>query len=311
MQRHEFISDLCVRIDKFVSAKIPSLSRSYIQKLIDDGFILVDGKRVKRNFILGEKQSIIVLIPKQITVNAEPENIPLEIVYEDDFFIIINKQQGLVVHPAAGNPCGTLANALKYYCGEALSTVNGDFRPGIVHRIDKDTSGLLIAAKTDFVHTHIQRQIQEHKVMRKYIAIVHGNIKNDVGIIDKPIGRHSVLRNKMCIGGANPRNAVTHYRVLTAFQNYTFVECSLETGRTHQIRVHMASRGNPIVGDKIYGIKKEKFNLSGQMLHAKALGFTHPVTLQYVKFDSNLPQRFEKLLDSLTAKTAKGLDKDI
>ncbi|MCK9478839.1 MAG: RluA family pseudouridine synthase [Firmicutes bacterium] len=311
MQKYNLVSDLCVRIDKFISIKIPSLSRSYTQKLIDDGFVLVDGVKIKRNFILKENQNIAIIVPEKADLSIGPEDIALEIVYEDECLLIINKQQGLVVHPSAGNPHGTLVNALVRHCGDSLSKVNGHFRPGIVHRLDKDTSGLLIVAKTDFVHTHIQRQFKEHTALRKYIAIVHGGVKNDTGVIDKPIGRHPVLRKKKCVGGENAKDAVTYYKVLERFGKYTFVECTLKTGRTHQIRVHMASVGNPILGDKVYGKKKEKLNLAGQLLHAKTLGFVHPKSMEYMEFDSQIPQRFEKVLHTMGKPWAKKLDKHV
>ncbi len=299
MESYALISVEGVRIDKFISEQIPSLSRSYVQRLIDDGLILVDKKEVKAKYILKENQNIEITLPEPQSLKIEAEEIPLEVVFEDDSLLVINKPQGMVVHPAAGNYSGTLVNALMKHCGASLSQINGVIRPGIVHRIDKDTSGLLLVAKNNQAHLSLSNQIKEHTVTRKYIAIVHGNIKTDSGTIDKPIGRHPTDRKKMCITEKNSRNAITHYRVLERFGKYTYIECVLETGRTHQIRVHMSSMGNPILGDKVYGIKKEKFDLSGQMLHAKVIGFTHPKTAEYMEFTSPLPLRFEKILKLL------------
>lgn len=302
MQMFSLTSEAGIRIDVFISSRIPSLSRSHAQRLINDGFVLVDGKSVKRNYVLRENQSIEISVPAAEPLCVVPEEIPLEIVYEDEWLLVVNKPQGLVVHPGAGNSHGTLVNALIRHCGGSLSRINGDMRPGIVHRLDKDTSGLLIVAKDNEVHLALASELKKHKISRKYIAIVHGNIKADSGTIDKPIGRHPALRNKMCVTDKNSRNAVTHFNVLERFGRYTFVECALETGRTHQIRVHLSSMGHPVAGDKVYGIKKEKFNLNGQMLHAKALGFTHPKTAEYMEFDSGLPERFEKMLNILKKK---------
>jgi len=285
-----------VRIDKFISDEIESISRSYAQKLIEDNFVLVDGKKVKSKYKLKEGQSIVINVPIPQKLDVIAEDIKLDIVYEDAHLIVVNKPQGMVVHPAAGNYTGTLVNALIRHCGDSLSQINGVVRPGIVHRIDKDTSGLLLVAKDNKTHIGLSAQIKEHSLTRKYIAIVHANIKADSGTIDAPIGRHWGNRKKMCITDRNSRNAVTHYTVLQRFGNYTFVECKLETGRTHQIRVHMASIGHPILGDKVYGLKKEKYNLVGQLLHAKLLGFIHPITNEYMEFETEVPQRFQKFL---------------
>ncbi len=305
MQRYNIISCKGSRIDKYISDKIPSLSRSYAQKLIDDGLVLVEGKKVKQNYVLKDNQNIEVEIPEPQPLRVEAEEIPLEILYEDDNLLVVNKPQGMVVHPAAGNYSGTLVNALMKHCGSSLSQINGVIRPGIVHRIDKDTSGLLMVAKNNKAHLSLSEQIKKHTVTRKYIAIVHGGFKTDGGTIDKPIGRHPVERKKMCVTDKNSKAAVTHYRVLCRLGGYTLVECILETGRTHQIRVHMSSTGHPILGDKIYGVKKEQFALKGQMLHAKVLGFSHPVTGEYMEFESEVPLHFEKIIDLLK----KNMDK--
>ncbi len=296
MQTYNLVSTSDVRIDKFISDEIESISRSYAQKLIDDEFVLVDGKKVKSKYKLKEGQSIEVNVPAPQKLDVIAEDIKLDIVYEDNHLIVVNKPQGMVVHPAAGNYTGTLVNALIQHCGDSLSQINGVVRPGIVHRIDKDTSGLLLVAKDNKTHIGLSAQIKEHSLTRKYIAIVYANIKADSGTIDAPIGRHPSSRKKMCITDKNSRNAVTHYTVLQRFGNYTFIECKLETGRTHQIRVHMASIGHPILGDKVYGMKKEKYNLAGQLLHAKLLGFVHPITNEYMEFESEVPPRFQKFL---------------
>lgn len=296
MQTYNLVATSDVRIDKFISDEIESISRSYAQKLIDEEFVLVDGKNVKSKYKLKDGQNIVINVPTPQKLDVIAEDIKLDIVYEDAHLIVVNKPQGMVVHPAAGNYTGTLVNALIQHCGDSLSQINGVVRPGIVHRIDKDTSGLLLVAKDNKTHIGLSAQIKEHSLTRKYIAIVHANIKADSGTIDAPIGRHPSNRKKMCITDRNSRNAVTHYTVLQRFGNYTFVECKLETGRTHQIRVHMASIGHPILGDKVYGLKKEKFNLVGQLLHAKLLGFIHPITNEYMEFESEVPQRFQKFL---------------
>ena len=297
MEKINYIADESVRIDKFIANHMDGVTRSHIQKLIDEGNVLVDDKVVKSNYKLKNGQRIDVVVPDAKQLDVKAEDIKLDIVYEDKHLLVVNKPQNMVVHPAAGNYEGTLVNALMYHCGDSLSGINGVIRPGIVHRIDKDTSGLLLVAKDDETHLGLSEQIKEHSLTRKYIALVHGNFKNDEGIVDAPIGRHPTDRKKMCITEKNSKNAVTHYKVLKRFMEYTLVECKLETGRTHQIRVHMASLGHPVMGDKTYGVKKEKYNLSGQLLHAKIVGFIHPVTKEYMEFETDVPERFKKFLN--------------
>lgn len=296
MEKINYIADENIRIDKFLAAQLEGVTRSHIQRLVDDGNVLVDGNCVKSNYKLKNGQSIEVTLPDAKPLDVKAEEIELDIVYEDEHLLVVNKPQNMVVHPAAGNYEGTLVNALMHHCGESLSGINGVIRPGIVHRIDKDTSGLLLVAKDDATHIGLSEQIKEHSLTRKYIAIVHGNFKNDKGTVDAPIGRHPTDRKRMCITQKNSKNAVTHYRVLQRFMEYTLVECKLETGRTHQIRVHMASLGHPVMGDKTYGVKKEKYNLSGQLLHAKIVGFVHPVTKEYMEFETDIPERFMRFL---------------
>lgn len=288
------------RIDKFISENTEDISRSYAAKLCADGLVLVNGKAADKNLKLKGTETIEVSLPEPETIELKPENIPLDIVYEDNDVIVINKPAGMVVHPAPGNENGTLVNALLYHCGDSLSAINGVIRPGIVHRIDKDTSGLLVAAKNNEAHLKLSEQLKARKAVRKYIALVNGNIKEDSGTINKPIGRSSADRKKMAVT-ANGREAVTHYNVLERFGRYTLTECVLETGRTHQIRVHMASIGHSLVGDKTYGIKKEKFNLSGQLLHARTIGFVHPSTGEMMQFSSELPDYFTDVIEKLRA----------
>lgn len=284
-----------IRLDKYI-ADNSEISRSFAAKLAEEGKITVNGKAADKKTKLNAGDEIIIEIPSPKTLEAQPQDIELDIVYEDDYVIVVNKPQGMVVHPAPGNPDGTLVNGLLYHC--SLSSINGVIRPGIVHRIDKDTSGLLIVAKTNEAHESLSAQLKERKALRKYHCLVNGNIKEDSGTIDKPIGRHPSDRKKMAviIGG---REAVTHFNVLERFGQYTLAECILETGRTHQIRVHMASIGHSIVGDPVYGIKKERFKTNGQLLHAKTIGFVHPVTGALMEFDSELPPYFTAILDKL------------
>lgn len=297
MTEISLVADIENRIDKFIADNADGISRSYAQKLITDGLVTVNGKNIKSNYKTSIGDKIEISVPEPVKLDVKAEDIDLDIVYEDDFLLVVNKPQGMVVHPAAGNYTNTLVNALLNHCGDSLSEINGVIRPGIVHRIDKDTSGLLLVAKNNEAHISLSQQIKEHSLTRKYIAIVHGNIKEDSGTIDKPIGRNPNDRKKMCITDKNSRNAITHFKVLERFGIYTFLELKLETGRTHQIRVHMASMGHPVLGDKTYGIKKEKYNLKGQLLHAKVIGFIHPKSGEYMEFETEIPQRFIKFLN--------------
>lgn len=290
-----------LRIDKYISEQIHELSRSYIQHLIEQEFVKVNDKTCKSNYKCKTKDHIIVFAEEQKELEVIPENIPLNIVYEDDDIIIVNKPKNMVVHPACGHESGTLVNALLYHCKGRLSTINGVIRPGIVHRIDRNTTGLLVVCKNDLSHKDLAEQLKVHSITRKYHAICYGRFKESEGTIDAPIGRHDVDRKKMSINKKNGRRAVTHYKVLKNLgEHYSYIECTLETGRTHQIRVHMASIGHPILGDDIYGPKNPKIKgLEGQTLHAKVLGFVHPKTKEYVEFDSPLPEYFQILLDKL------------
>ena len=288
------------RLDKVISANVENFTRSYAQKLIENKCVTVDEKIVdNKNFKIRERQTIKIVVPEQELLDLKPENIPLEIVYEDDDLLIVNKPKGIVVHPAPGNYSGTLVNALMHHCGESLSSINGTIRSGIVHRIDKDTSGLLIVAKNDFSHKNLAEQIKDHSFSREYEAVVYGNLKNATGTIDAPIGRHKIDRKKMAVTNENSRDAVTHYAVLKQYKNFTHIRLKLETGRTHQIRVHMAYIGHPVAGDQIYGPKRVIKNLNGQCLHAKHIGFIHPKTSKYIEFESDLPDYFKKFLKTL------------
>ena len=287
------------RIDKYLNELMDSVSRSYIQKLLSDGNITVNGRNVKSNYKVRQEDDIRIFLPTAITPDIVPENIPLSILYEDDDVIVVNKPKNMVVHPAPGHYNGTLVNALLYHCAGNLSGINGVLRPGIVHRIDKNTTGSVIACKNDFAHASIAQQLKEHSIVRKYHAIVCGNLKEEVGTIHTLIGRHPGDRKKMAVVKSGGKDAITHYRVLQHFEKYTYVECVLETGRTHQIRVHMASIGYPLLGDEVYGAGKVPFHLEGQCLHAKILGFCHPSTNRYIETDAPLPEYFEKLLHIL------------
>ncbi len=291
------------RLDRYLSEKLCDMSRSYVQKHIKDGRVYVNGKTAKAGQKVEYGDLIEINIEEPKEPHIEPEDIPLDIVYEDDDVIIINKPKQMVVHPAPGHYSGTVVNALLYHCKGSLSGINGVMRPGIVHRIDKDTSGLIVACKNDAAHKFIARQLKEHSITRVYHAIVCNHIKEPEGTIEGDIGRHPVDRKKMAMNVKNGKRAVTHYKVLDSLNNkYTYVECTLETGRTHQIRVHMAGFGNPVLGDDLYGPSKCPFNLSGQALHAKTLGFIHPSTKEYVEFDAPLPEYFVKLLKILKEK---------
>ena len=287
------------RIDKYMSILIDSLSRSFIQKMMKEEKVLVNGKPVKANYRLKTEDEICFELPEAVEPDIEPENIPLDILYEDADVLVVNKPKGMVVHPAAGHYSGTLVNALMYHCKGSLSGINGCLRPGIVHRIDMDTTGSLIVCKNDIAHASIAEQLKEHSIVRRYRAIVWGVIKEEEGCVDVPIGRHPSDRKKMAAGVRNGKEAVTHYRVLERFRSYTYSECRLETGRTHQIRVHMDSIGHPILGDPVYGNRKCPFQLQGQTLHAMTLGFIHPVTGEYVETTAPLPGYFQHLLDTL------------
>lgn len=292
------------RVDKVMSSLSDSMSRSYIQKLIKDGKVLVNGKQVKASFTVSEGDILEMEIPESIIPDIEPENIPLDIIYEDKDVLVVNKPKDMVVHPAAGHYTGTMVNALMYYLGDDLSGINGVMRPGIVHRIDKDTTGSVIICKNDIAHRGIADQLKEHSINRIYHAICHGIIKDDEGTIEGNIGRSANDRKKMAVvpeGQGKP--AITHYKVIKRFEKekMTYIECKLETGRTHQIRVHMAKIGHPLLGDTVYGPSmKSKFKLQGQCLHAKVLGFTHPVSGEYIETDAPLPEYFRHLLDILS-----------
>ncbi|MEG1901234.1 MAG: RluA family pseudouridine synthase [Clostridium sp.] len=288
-----------IRIDKFLSETCPEYSRSFLQKLLKSDIIEVNGQPVKSSYKVALNDLVSFEIPESREPEIPAEDIPLDILYEDSDIVIINKAKGMVVHPAAGHYTGTLVNALMYHCSKDLSGINGVMRPGIVHRIDMDTTGVLIVCKNDFSHNSIAEQLKEHSITRKYYAIVHGVIKEENGTIDAPIGRHPVDRKKMSINYKNGKEAVTHFKVLERFRAFTYVECQLETGRTHQIRVHMTSIGHPLLGDAVYGPAKSPYRLNGQTLHAGVLGIVHPRTGEYMEFSAPLPDYFEELLNKL------------
>ena len=287
------------RIDKYLSEACCGLTRSYLQKLLKSQLVEVDGKAVKNSYRVSAGETVELEVPEAVEPEIEAEPIPLDILYEDKDIILINKPKGMVVHPVAGHYSQTLVNGLMYHCRGELSGINGVMRPGIVHRIDMDTTGVLIVCKNDFAHNSIAEQLKVHSITRKYYAIVHGVIGEDEGTVDAPIGRHPVDRKKMSINYKNGKHAVTHYRVLERFKQFTYVECQLETGRTHQIRVHMASLNHPLLGDSVYGPSKCPFKLQGQTLHAGVLGIIHPRTGEYMEFSAPLPEYFENLLEKL------------
>lgn len=287
------------RIDKFLTIRNTEFTRSEIQKWIDDGNVTVNEKTAAKNYKLRIGDHVVLCVPDAVLPEAKPENIPLEIAYEDDDLLVVNKPKGMVVHPAVGNYNGTLVNALLYYCGNSLSGINGVLRPGIVHRIDKDTSGLLIVAKNDFAHRLLAEQIKYHNFVRKYRAVVYGNLKEDEGTINAPIGRNPLDRKKMAVTEKNSKQAITHYKVLERFGHFTYVELTLETGRTHQIRVHMASIGHPVAGDAVYGPSKVIQSLNGQCLHAYFISFEHPRTHKEITLSAALPSYFETFLKKL------------
>ena len=287
-----------IRLDVFV-AEMGEITRSRAAKLIEDGCVFVNNKTAAKNVKLQSGDEVVLELPDPVSYDITPEKIALDIVYEDDDLLVVNKPKGMVVHPAAGNYDGTLVNALMHHCGDSLSGINGVMRPGIVHRIDKNTSGLLMVAKNDAAHNGLAAQIKEHSCTREDEAVVYGNIKNDSGTIDAPIGRHPVKRKQMAVTDKGSKHAVTHFTVLQRFGNFTHVRLRLETGRTHQIRVHMAYIGHPVAGDDVYGPKKVITSLSGQCLHAKKVGFVHPITNKYLEFESELPEYFVKFLKGL------------
>ncbi|WP_368487856.1 RluA family pseudouridine synthase [Clostridium sp. BJN0013] len=288
-----------LRLDLFICKHVQDKSRSYIQNLIEDRLVEVNERVKKSNYRTKIGDNIRVSLPDAVELNIKAENIKLDILYEDSDVVVVNKPQGMIVHPAAGVHTGTLVNALLNHCREDLSGINGIARPGIVHRIDKDTSGILVVAKNDISHNKLSEQLKDHSMTREYIALVEGIVKEEEGSLDKPIGRHKKDKIKMAVA-EDGKKAITHYKVIKRFKDYTLVKCILETGRTHQIRVHMCYLGHPIVGDPVYGYKKQKFNLKGQLLHAQKLGFIHPTTGMYMEFEVEIPEHFKRIVDILS-----------
>ena len=292
------------RLDKFLSIIYADFSRAFFQKLIKNNQVAVNDKVQKASYCVKIDDIVTVEIPDAVETTIEPENIPLDILYEDDDLLVVNKPKGMVVHPSAGHYSGTLVNAIMYHCKDSLSGINGEIRPGIVHRIDMDTTGSLIVCKNDEAHINIAQQIKEHSVNRIYVGIVCGNVKEDSGTVEGAIGRHPIERKKMTINEKNGKPAITHYKVLERFGNYTYMQFKLETGRTHQIRVHMASIGHPLLGDALYSSGRSPFkHLQGQCLHAQTIGFVHPRTGKYMEYSAPLPEYFEKLLYLLKSST--------
>ena len=291
------------RLDKFLSTIYPDFSRAFFQKLIKNQKVWVNDQNQKASFPVHTDDLVKIEIPDAVETTIAPEDIPLDILYEDQDLLIVNTPKAMVVHPSAGHYTGTLVNAIMYHCKDSLSGINGEIRPGIVHRIDMDTTGSLIVCKNDEAHVDIAQQIKEHSVNRIYVGIVCGNVKDDEGTIEGPIGRHPIERKKMAINEKNGKPAITHYKVLERFGNYTYMQFKLETGRTHQIRVHMASIGHPLLGDALYSSNRSTFkNLQGQTLHAQTIGFIHPKTGEYMEFSAPLPEYFKKLLSILQSK---------
>lgn len=292
--------DIGIRIDKFIAESLEELTRTYIQKLIQDGLVLVNQNKVKANYRISNGDKLSIIVPPPTDLEIQAEDIPLNIIYEDKDIILINKEKGMVVHPSAGHYSGTLVNGLLYHCKDELSGINGILRPGIVHRIDMNTTGVLVICKNDYAHQFIAEQLKVHSITRKYNALVYQPFKVESGSIDAPIGRHPIDRKKMAINHKNGKKAITHYTILENLNNkYALIECSLETGRTHQIRVHMASIHHPLLGDNIYGPEKDPFHLEGQALHARVLGFIHPTSKQYVEYEAPIPEYFKQLIVKL------------
>lgn len=299
MKQNKFIveeKDSGQRVDKYLNELMEDQTRSFIQKLIKEHAVFVNAKEVKANYKINTGDIVEITIPDAVELDVLPQNIPLDILFEDDDILLVNKPKGMVVHPSAGHHDGTLVNAVLYHCKENLSGINGVLRPGIVHRIDMDTTGVLVICKNDSAHLSLTKQLKEHSITRKYHAIVYHNLKEEEGTIEGTIGRHPTDRKKMAINVKNGKDAVTHYKVLERFGKFTYIECQLETGRTHQIRVHMASIHHPLLGDTVYGPAKSQYHLQGQTLHAMVLGFIHPRTGEYVEFHAPLPDYFEGLL---------------
>ena len=296
---HVLPEEAGIRLDQFLIGRMPEKSRSYFTNLLQEGAILVGGRYLKAGYKVKPGDEVCVAVPDETELTAVPQDIPLDILYEDDDLLVINKPKGMVVHPAPGHPDGTLVNAVLYHCQGKLSGINGVLRPGIVHRIDQDTTGALLVCKTDTAHQALSAQLSVHSITRKYRAVASGHFRDDEGTVDAPLGRHPVDRKKRAIDHVHGKKAVTHYKVLESFKDAAYVECTLETGRTHQIRVHLSSIGHPLLGDMVYGNGKNPYHLQGQALHAYVLGFIHPTTGQYMEFTAPMPAYFEELLERL------------